>query len=217
MGGIGSGRRNGGPVTADKQSIDIRQLDRDGLLDAGLSFSIVWKTGERRRASIRMDVETGKVMLGYRAEMSNGRSTRFEYPVMLNRTECNFGGSRPWFICPCCKRRIAVLYLGGNSRFACRRCSKLAYRSQRETEDDRALRRINKLRRRLGWPPGVIHGHGAKPKGMHWTTFLRLLTAYDKDANRYLARSFVRTGVLESKLSSVLHELAAMRTRADGV
>ena len=63
--------------------------------------------------------------------------------------------------------------------FACRQCNRLAYRSQREADDDRATRRADKLRNRLGWEPGILNGNGWKPKGMHWRTFERLQASHD--------------------------------------
>jgi hypothetical protein len=43
--------------------------------------------------------------------------------VPLEWTACNFGGERPWFICPGagCSRRVAVLHAAGK-HFLCRHC-----------------------------------------------------------------------------------------------
>ena len=88
-------------------------------------------------------------------------------------TPCNFGGERPWFVCPGegCGRRVAILYGPGPGRMLCRRCRGLDYASQRTGELGRAKMRAEKARSRL--PPS-----GAKPKGMHHTTFLKLARAY---------------------------------------
>ena len=73
---------------------------------------------------------------------------------------------------------MALLY--GGAIFACRHCRRLAYPSQREAPDDRAARRADKIRDRLGWEPGILNPKGwAKPKGMHWKTFERLDTEHD--------------------------------------
>jgi hypothetical protein len=50
----------------------------------------------------------------------------------------------------------------------------LAYASQGENSQDRALRRANKIRAHLGWKPGILNDFGEKPKGMWWRTFDRL-------------------------------------------
>ena len=101
------------------------------------------------------------------------------YPVHVDWTACNLGGQRPWFLCPArgCGRRVAILY--GSGIFACRNCYQLAYPSQRETRDDRALRRADRIRAKSGWESGIGNGWGPKPKGMHWHTFDRLTAQHD--------------------------------------
>ena len=94
------------------------------------------------------------------------------YRVLLHWRPYNYGGSRPMFICPQCARNVAILYDGDS--VACRRCHGLAYASQSETAADRALRRAGKIRRLLGWQPGIGNPAGGKPDGMHWRTFERL-------------------------------------------
>src|SRR3981081_1806868 len=73
-----------------------------------------------------------------------------------------------WFICPAvgCGRRVEILYGGGI--FACRHCYRLAYASSREDVCDRAARRADRLRARLGWEPGILNGNGGQPKWMGW-------------------------------------------------
>lgn len=96
--------------------------------------------------------------------------------VRLAWTPCNFGGWRGWFICPKCERRVAVLFHAYD--LGCRDCYDLTYLSRRKNVADRAIRRVNKLRKRLLWPPGFIHGEFGKPKAMHWSTFRRLIQEY---------------------------------------
>ena len=50
----------------------------------------------------------------------------------------------------------------------------LAYASAREDVCDRATRRADRLRARLGWEPGILNGNGGKPKWMRRRTFERL-------------------------------------------
>ncbi|MCZ6802983.1 MAG: hypothetical protein O7D86_03365 [Proteobacteria bacterium] len=73
---------------------------------------------------------------------------------------------------------MAILYGGGI--FACRHCHQLAYPSQRETPDDRAARRADKIRECLDWEQGILNPKGwKKPKGRHWNTFDRLNKEHD--------------------------------------
>ena len=87
---------------------------------------------------------------------------------------------RPWFLCPAlgCNRRVAILY--GGAIFACRHCYKLAYKSQSETNVNRATRRADKIRDNLKWEPGILNGEGLKPKGMHWRIFERLYNQHQQ-------------------------------------
>ena len=138
-------------------------------------------------ASIQMRAEQDRVILIYRYRSGDAEWKDEQYPVRIVRTSCNLGGWRAWFICPAvgCGRRVAILYGGGI--FACRHCYRLAYASQREGANDRALRRADTIRRRLGWKPGILNGLGDKPKGMHWRTFERLTSDHEAFAERSLA------------------------------
>jgi hypothetical protein len=125
------------------------------------------------------DGSGGHVVLSYKAR-SNGDEWRdMKYPVHIHRTPCNLGGTRAWFICPAqgCGRRVASLY--GGAVFACRHCHRLTYPSENESRSDRTIRRADKLRVSLGWPPGIFNGSDwGKPKHMHRATFHRLERDY---------------------------------------
>jgi hypothetical protein len=90
--------------------------------------------------------------------------------IWLTWTSCHYGGQRPWWRCPGCDRRVAVLY-GAGERFLCRRCYDLVYPSQRESLADRAMRRGQKVLERLGWHGSLLAFDPEKPKGMHWKTY----------------------------------------------
>ena len=95
---------------------------------------------------------------------------------------CRFGGARPYFVCPgivngiACGRRVVKLY-GAGAYFLCRHCYRLAYASQREDSYDRASRRANNIRMRLGGEPGTAAPFPDRPKGMHYKTYERLKSA----------------------------------------
>jgi len=70
---------------------------------------------------------------------SSGETEEMVYRVNLERTSCNFGGFRYWFICPLvengkpCQRRAGKLYLPpGGKYFGCRQCYNLTYSSQKD-------------------------------------------------------------------------------------
>lgn len=203
MGGPGSGNRwrYGTRSTPDEmRSIDVRRWAREGMLRPGYRGGWQWTVNGREVGSIHMCAETDRVVLTYRQRSGAGEWKNEKYPVYLARTPCHLGGSRCWFICPAvgCRRRVAILY--GGAIFACRRCHRLAYDSTREDAGDRATRRADRLRMRLGWEPGILNGNGPKPKWMRWRTFDRLVERHDQ----YVHRSWVgiavklrMTGLLE--------------------
>lgn len=183
MGGIGSGRRNqdGRDTTSDHRSLDARYLHRKRLLMAGRSSVLTWTRDGETQGSIGLRAEADRVILNYRRQSPGCDWRPMEYPVRLDWTPCNFGGRRAWFLCPAqgCGRRVARIYIGSAGIFACRHCYQLAYACQRETPDDRATRRADRIRERLGWEPGILNGSGWRPKGMHQRTFERLTAQHD--------------------------------------
>jgi hypothetical protein len=196
MGGIGSGRRDQGGkrTTGGCYQLDVRYLQRAGLLTAGHPFSLNWSRNGEAVASIQARAEGDRVTLIYRHKSGGDDWQAREYPVRLEWTVCTLGGRRVWFLCPAngCGRRVALLYLGGAGIFACRHCYRLVYACQRETADDRAARRADRIRDRLGWQAGILNHSGGKPKGMHWSTFERLTAEHDAFVGVSLAGTIKR-------------------------
>ena len=107
---------------------------------------------------------------------------------MLDRTPCHYSNYRYWYLCPHCGKRTSVLYRAG--LYVCRHCIKANYATQLMQPIDKLFRKVAKIRHRLGWPQGIAYGHGAKPKGMHQTTFDRLVSEHDHIANHLLGLEF---------------------------
>ena len=204
MGGMGSGRRNqsGKDTTNDYRALDVRRLQRDGLLTPGNAFGWNWTRNGKTVASIQVLTEADRVALDYRYKHGGGDWQKKNCPVSLEWTDCTLGGRRAWFLCPAhgCGRRVAILYLGSAGIFACRHCYKLAYACQRETADDRAMRRADNIRRRLGWVVGIANPAGDKPKGMHWRTYVRLTSEHNAFALASFAGMAAKLGLVERQL-----------------
>ena len=190
MGGLGSGRRwwvGSKDTTEDYRQIDVRRWHREGYLTQGRSFGWQWSRDGQVQASIQVRAAEDHIVLTYRHCTGGSSWKDEEYPVRLAWTPCSLGGRRPWFICPVrgCGRRVAILYCGGI--FACRHCYRLAYASQREMTFDRAIRRADSIRDRLGWERGLLAPNGDKPKGMRWRTYLHLLQEHERWSSLALA------------------------------
>jgi hypothetical protein len=103
--------------------------------------------------------------LAYRVK-THRRIEDMDYAVTVEWTPC------PWFLAPCCRRRVAVLY--ASILFACRHCLNLNYASQQASKRDRPLDRSFALRGALGCEHGPLVLRAdliPKPKGLHWRTF----------------------------------------------
>jgi hypothetical protein len=94
-------------------------------------------------------------------------------------TPCNFGGMRPWLVCPDCERRCAKLYWfarGGDYRrgyaLRCRRCAGLTYLVQQVRPYLRFRLAQERLRHRLGGTGEPLEDFPAKPPRMHRRTYL---------------------------------------------
>ena len=213
MGGRGSGRRpsyTGKDATEDSMPLDIRRLVRAGVLMPGRVFSWQWTVNDRVRGSIQIRAEDWQVTLVYRHTPHGRPAEVVNQTVRLETTPCTLGGRRQWFACPACGRRVAVIY-GAGRLFACRQCKGLAYASQSETDDDRAARRADRIRKRLGWEPGILNPSGQKPTGMQWRTYWRLRAAHDAFVAVSLEGMARRLGFLNRMLESVHKDLVAMR------
>lgn len=159
-------------LTDDLLGLDIRRLKRQARLTAGTSCTVSWK-GRNYSASIGLEAHANALTLRYSAN-----SKQHCYDVAVTTTPCHIGGQRHWWLCPCCSRRCAVLY--GGTVFVCRKCAGLHYPIQHACEFDKAIIRAESIRHRLGWIPGIAHGQGPKPKGMHWKTYLRLTQQHEQ-------------------------------------
>lgn len=189
MGGFGSGRwyRYDTRGTVEGcQRIDVRHLRKAGLLALWV-FPLSWTRGAEPSGSIMVYVTRGpggraesleleyKHKSGYATEWTSMRDR-----IALAWTPCNYGGERPWLVCPSCWRRRAVLCLSGRGLFRCRKCDGLTYASTREGLLDRTDSKLRALRRRMGdrepWRGGATDWYpGEKPRGMHWRTWDRLV------------------------------------------
>jgi hypothetical protein len=182
MGGSGSGRwyRYFARETVDGlKSLDINWLNRKGYLVTGSLFSVHWSCNGKPIGNIDLQSRDDRLVLEYRCRIADSEWESVTETVLLDLTPCNYGGWRPWFICPGvrngvpCQRRVGKLYSAGKY-FLCRHCYDLAYQSQREPERDRQLSITQNIRMRLGGSASLAEPFPLKPKGMHWNTYEQL-------------------------------------------
>jgi len=184
MGGFGSGRPSGGgKVTADScWSIDVNRLRKAGALSAGWCGGWEWKRNGEKVSSISMRGGEDRIVLSYRSRIRGEDWQDIEEPIPIRWVPCRYGGRRPYFVCPgivndvTCHRHAVKLYCAGRY-YLCRHCYHLTYASRSEDSCDRARRRANKIRSRLGGEPGLHSRIPRRPKGMWHQTYNRLFEA----------------------------------------
>jgi len=174
----GAGRPGWHAKTAGKLAVDVRKLHRDGHLSGCYRTTWTWSSG----ASIELETSPDLVTLVYRYKDSQGDWRAVRQPVTVTRTPCHYGGSRPWFACPRCHARVAILYLWNVP--ACRKCARLVYPSQAEDAIGRSWRRTNKIMVRLGQAEAGAGAVPRRPKGMREATFARLWEAWVREDER---------------------------------
>ena len=211
MGALGIDRTSGRRCTDQVCRLDIRQMAREDLLRRGQVATFTWGPEQEVQCTVRLSIT------GYHADVSaqwrvSGEWHSAEYQLDIEWLPCRFGGVRPLWVCPVpsCASRAAIVY--GRGVFACRRCMRLAYRSQHEGKWSRAVRRADKIRMHLGWDPGIAFGPGSKPKGMHWKTSLRLAGEYDLAASVALSGLEERSAAIAMDLSRSVQQLRERRS-----
>ncbi len=176
MGGLGSGRRPGERPrrkTQDALPLDVRHLARAGALSPDAEFIWEWSSGGGVRASAVVRAGVDNVAIAFQDLRQGVTREVNSQRVRIERTTGPVGGARPWFLCPDCERRVAIIY-GAGLWFSCRTCKGLVYASQGQNAGMRATRRAHRLQRAMGWPAGLFAEPGEKPRGMHWRTYWRI-------------------------------------------
>ena len=176
MGGVNSGTWCRGSTKAkleDCKRIEVGKLHKDGLLKPGLRFGWGWTRDDKQIGNICIETYTDHIRLIYKWTRGDSPCKDENQRVPIDYTPCHYGGSRPWFRCPNCLKRVGLLY-DARGAFSCRHCSGLAYRTQSESELDRLFTKKHKFERSIS----DESGYPSKPKGMHQTTWRKLMNRY---------------------------------------
>lgn len=121
-------------------ALDMVDLKKMNFFWGNSTQVITWTrrpSGHKSRITLNIDLYSGLARLSYTiTNQFTGEKDDVSYVVELDKTPCNLGGVRHWFICPLvkdgvpCRKRVRKLYM--NSRyFGCRTCQDLTYSSQR--------------------------------------------------------------------------------------
>lgn len=168
--------RPGYKLTAEAtRRIDIRSWQRGGYLKVGGAFNWLWTRNGEATGNIGVVVSPTCVRLIYSMQSHGDEWRDASQTIPLTTTPCHYGGSRPWFACPICRKRKAVLYMRGG-RFACRDCNRISYRSQSGSVHGRTCDRYHRVAAQL---------EEGKPKWQRWATFNRLEDRFERISERF--------------------------------
>ncbi|EKD99840.1 MAG: hypothetical protein ACD_22C00166G0006 [uncultured bacterium] len=122
------------------KKIEISQLKRRGFLNIWRDEVITWVVNGVDTGSVRIQVSTHTegnkyVTFLYNSTSPGKEKVSYCYIHSLTTSRCNFGGTRYWFICRFCGRRVGILYMG-DTYFRCRHCLNLTYNSRNENRRD---------------------------------------------------------------------------------
>ena len=167
-----------GTIEASSNPLDIRALHQaKNLREHRATFVSTWTRGNSK-SSVMLNVLLGRrVLVSY----TNAERQAILERIDIEWTPCHFGGERPWWTCPHCGRRCAIVYARGPWPFMCRLCANLTYETSQSDAYTRANCKSNKRRERLGWERGAPFP--PKPKGMHWRTWDRLFVEWSRAAS----------------------------------
>lgn len=148
----------------------------------------------RYRDQLRQTGKASSIEVNY-----SYRGQAYSYSIRLDKTACHFGNYRHWWLCPKCSSRTSVLYCAG--LYVCRRCIGANYQSQLQQPIDRLFSRADAIRQRLGWQSGIAYGNQGRPKGMHFTTYYRLVTEHDKLVGQICGASMAMIDKIKGSVS----------------
>jgi hypothetical protein len=179
----GAGRPGYKLAAESLKRVDVRLWARRGYFNDELtrSFSWSWTRGGEPSGSISVTTSTREAVLDYRVQPVGCEEWQAKRDrARMSTTSCRFGGVRHRFHCPTCGRRCEVLYLRFG-RFACRKCNRVAYTSQRGDALDRLTHKLHKLRDRID---------DGRPRGMHrktWEQVIEKMCDIEMQADSLLA------------------------------
>jgi hypothetical protein len=161
------------PTTDSRIAVDIRELFRHIGGSTGGKVLYRWNSERGGQVPVATLFALASPVL---VKVTHVGGAMPEETLDVAYTPCRYGGRRAWFLCTKlgCGERVAILYQHPRG-FRCRHCCQLDYQSHRERSYDRMLRRSRRLRTRVGGGANLTETFPARPKGMHWATYERLL------------------------------------------
>ncbi len=157
------------PVVDRHLALSITDLFKAQLLTEGNQFQWVWLKNQNPLVTISLILFNNSIFI-------TGNSIQ-AVSVRLTYTTCNYGGTRPWFKCPACGRRVEKLYLA-KRLLRCRHCHGLTYISCQTSRNHlmKMLLQSRRIKQKL-FVRGLLNSKKClvtRPKWMHSSTYRKL-------------------------------------------
>lgn len=172
------------PVADRCLALHVADLNKNHLLAEGTKFQ--WRWLKKHVPLFAVSIWTCNNSM-----IIEGNSIK-PVKVHLTYTTCNYGGRRPWFICPACGIRVGKLYFL-KELFRCRHCHRLTYLSCQSSRNRvmQTLLSSRRIKQKL-LHKGLLNSNYrliARPKGMHFSTYHKLRKDFIRSEN-CLSQSF---------------------------
>lgn len=177
----------------DLLQIRVSDLIKAGGLTPRQTYDLKWANGSEAGVSTGEDV----LRMSYSFKGEDRLSL-----IVLSYSACNYGGQRPWLVCPMprCAERAGVLFIYyGN--VMCRKCTGLYYASQCATANWRMTERMWKLRVKHGIKRGDLRPPSTipKPKGKHYRTHKREIDYLEHIEHKAWGRQWLMVQALKRR------------------
>jgi hypothetical protein len=170
-------RRNKRSIADNSLILDISKLSKRVNLAIPRSGQWYWNWPSRGEANVGYQVlpNYGVRLIYQQAGVA------YDYNVRTVTTDCHYGGSRYWFLCPNqhCQKRVRILHL--DRYFLCRMCAGCDYYQSQQSEDmiARIDGEIKAIQRKLGAKDAHIEEPELdRPKGMHFERYAHITERY---------------------------------------
>jgi len=204
MGGLGSGRLRYRsdeikPVIEDYVCLNFTELKRQGFITAGNHFEITYSRNQQEIMILNVFIGDGHFHLSF---IHNGKFKK--QLIKIATKSCFKRYTRQYFICACGALRSQIYF--ANTRFLCRSCHDLGYKSARMNASKRLYYMSNKIRKnKLNQPDDSPRNTFPRPANMHKEKYQRTVSKimeYEEKSHRAFLEYFSKvTGKLDSFLS----------------
>lgn len=190
------------PVAQHYPVLDVFQLLRVGLFSHEKEITWVWPNGLEATLQV-----IGKELKIQAQRPKEAEGLCWNIPLKEDHS-AGFGGIRHYFVCPSCEKQRYKLRIS-NGRWACAQCHGMCHITQTMSPEARVLRRMKKIRYKMGNHGDVLSPFPSNKRYMHTKTYQNLKNLYTHLLEQYDALAF--NTLFQQRIARLLHSLGWSR------